>query len=262
MHILSIYKETEEYTGCTTEAKQERKSQVWGKPSERHALGRRAEGDAGSSASLHTDAESNLRDRTLGEVEKGSVITLSGKGGHGGLQPRNTVCPRSERIVQWEGLQSGFREAVISSCTFFWWAGAEVSAGQHRQPAGPAGLRSAWGWAARHWLLGNSAHLEGVSVSAKQPGGAPVCPLMRNLGPAPEAALWFLLAVSLWYCVPSHLNLPSGARGRSWRLTETVSYNQRTRIHGRRRQWHPTPVLLPGKSHGRRSLVGCSPWGR
>ena len=29
-----------------------------------------------------------------------------------------------------------------------------------------------------------------------------------------------------------------------------------------RRKWQPTPVLLPGKSHGRRSLVGCSPWGR
>ena len=29
-----------------------------------------------------------------------------------------------------------------------------------------------------------------------------------------------------------------------------------------RRQWQPTPVLLPGKSHGRRSLIGCSPWGR
>ena len=28
-----------------------------------------------------------------------------------------------------------------------------------------------------------------------------------------------------------------------------------------RRQWHPTLVLLPGKSHVRRSLVGCSPWG-
>ena len=28
-----------------------------------------------------------------------------------------------------------------------------------------------------------------------------------------------------------------------------------------RRQWHATPVLLPGKSHGWRSLVGCSPWG-
>ena len=30
----------------------------------------------------------------------------------------------------------------------------------------------------------------------------------------------------------------------------------------RARFWHPTPVLLPGKSHGWRSLVGCSPWGR
>ena len=29
----------------------------------------------------------------------------------------------------------------------------------------------------------------------------------------------------------------------------------------RRRQWHSTPVLLPGKSHGQRSLVGSSPWG-
>ena len=37
-----------------------------------------------------------------------------------------------------------------------------------------------------------------------------------------------------------------------------VPFSQRMQ----RRQWHPTPVLLPGKSHGRRSLVGCSPWGR
>ena len=29
-----------------------------------------------------------------------------------------------------------------------------------------------------------------------------------------------------------------------------------------RRRWHPTPVLLPGKSHGWRRLMGCSPWGR
>jgi len=32
-------------------------------------------------------------------------------------------------------------------------------------------------------------------------------------------------------------------------------------IYIQRKQWHPTPVLLPGKSHGWRSLVGCSPWG-
>ena len=29
-----------------------------------------------------------------------------------------------------------------------------------------------------------------------------------------------------------------------------------------RRKWQPTPVFLPGESHGLRSLVGCSPWGR
>jgi len=33
-------------------------------------------------------------------------------------------------------------------------------------------------------------------------------------------------------------------------------------IRNRRRQWQLTLVLLPGKSHGWRSLVGCSPWGR
>ena len=38
------------------------------------------------------------------------------------------------------------------------------------------------------------------------------------------------------------------------------SFNQ-SRVKARRRQWQPTPVLLPGKSHGWRSLVGCSPWG-
>ena len=37
---------------------------------------------------------------------------------------------------------------------------------------------------------------------------------------------------------------------------------QESRRKTRRRQWHPTPLLLPGKSHGRRSLVGYSPWGR
>ena len=29
-----------------------------------------------------------------------------------------------------------------------------------------------------------------------------------------------------------------------------------------RREWQPTPVFLPGKSHGQRSLAGYSPWGR
>ena len=40
----------------------------------------------------------------------------------------------------------------------------------------------------------------------------------------------------------------------------TINYGQF--IWKRRRQWHPTPVFLPGKSHGWRSLEGCSLWGR
>ena len=34
------------------------------------------------------------------------------------------------------------------------------------------------------------------------------------------------------------------------------------RIEYWRRKWQPTPVFLPGESHGQRSLVGYSPWGR
>ena len=33
------------------------------------------------------------------------------------------------------------------------------------------------------------------------------------------------------------------------------------KVYWWRRAWQPTPVLLPRKSHGQRSLVGCSPWG-
>ena len=43
-----------------------------------------------------------------------------------------------------------------------------------------------------------------------------------------------------------------------WRgVNELVGFS----LKNWRRQWHPTPVLLPGTSHGWRSLVGCSPWG-
>ena len=48
----------------------------------------------------------------------------------------------------------------------------------------------------------------------------------------------FLLLLSLWFSAV-------------WKVLHFVW----------RRQWHPTPVLLPGKSHGQRSPVGCSPWG-
>ena len=45
-------------------------------------------------------------------------------------------------------------------------------------------------------------------------------------------------------------------------VKESSNYCTIALISHTRRQWHPTPILLPGKSHGRSSLVGCSPWGR
>ena len=44
-------------------------------------------------------------------------------------------------------------------------------------------------------------------------------------------------------------------------LVNTFFFLTYEAIVSRRRRWHPTPVLLPGKSHGRRILVGCCPWG-
>ena len=46
----------------------------------------------------------------------------------------------------------------------------------------------------------------------------------------------------------------------SW--TRLTWFSSSSSIRCWRRQWQPPPVLLSGKSHGRRSLVGCSPWGR
>ena len=59
-------------------------------------------------------------------------------------------------------------------------------------------------------------------------------------------------------CCPLGLSPPyTGVCAVTRRANCPVPFN----THKDRRQWHPTPVLLPGKSHGRRSLEGCSPWG-
>ena len=47
-----------------------------------------------------------------------------------------------------------------------------------------------------------------------------------------------------------------------WSIVCESALLESLRMLAQRRQWHPTPALLPGKSHGQRSLVGCSPWGR
>ena len=72
---------------------------------------------------LCTSAESNLRDRVLGEVEKNSFIALPGKGGHSGLVPQK-LCPNP----------GGFGEEFYSN-------GSRVKLlGRSRVCAGPAFL--------------------------------------------------------------------------------------------------------------------------
>ena len=47
----------------------------------------------------------------------------------------------------------------------------------------------------------------------------------------------------------------------SWMLYKHTHTLQAFVCHCSKLRWDPTPVLLTGKSHGRRRLVGCSPWG-
>ena len=68
-------------------------------------------------------------------------------------------------------------------------------------------------------------------------------------------------------CSPSHsvilIESLSWLRLGEYRIKEEKQVSSEHGIHiwYRKRQWHPTPVLLPAKSHGWRSLEGCSPWG-
>ena len=60
------------------------------------------------------------------------------------------------------------------------------------------------------------------------------------------------------YCHPAYLTY---LQSTSCEMPDCLKQNG-IKIAGRwRRKWQPTPVLLPGKVHGQRSLAGCSPWG-
>ena len=71
-------------------------------------------------------------------------------------------------------------------------------------------------------------------------------------------AYWYSVTGRLLKTITDPLAMHVRSFTRLYCITILIIVNQRKL---RRRQWHPTPVLLAGKSHGRRSLVGCSPWG-
>ena len=67
----------------------------------------------------------------------------------------------------------------------------------------------------------------------------------------------------IYYCV--HIVIfPGGSDGGPPALLQCrrPGFNPWVRKVSWRRKWQPTPVFLPGKSHGRRNWLGYSPWGR
>ena len=98
--------------------------------------------------------------------------------------------------------------------------------------------RGNW-WATVHGVTKSRTRLKRLSVHPR-----PVInPLLPSCGDTWTLQRWLLKECS-WKSLSNSAELPPH---REW---------------GQRRRWHPTPVLLPGKSHGRRSLVGCRSWGR
>ena len=84
-----------------------------------------------------------------------------------------------------------------------------------------------------------------MTDAAQQPSVNPDCLQIKTLTPQPNVLNWVLALSPASFLIVPHLIPKQHPYPVPWR-----------------RRWHPTPVLLPGKSHGQRSLVGCSPWGR
>ena len=68
-----------------------------------------------------------------------------------------------------------------------------------------------------------------------------------------------------WKYLGSSVSFPGGPSGKEppcqCRRQKRWWFSPWVRKIPWRRTWQPTPVFLPGESHGQRSLAGCSPWG-
>ena len=70
------------------------------------------------------------------------------------------------------------------------------------------------------------------------------------------------VSVSFYFVIKSPLRLPWWLSGKeSTCQCRRCRFNSWLREIPWRRKWQPTPLFLPGKSHGQRSLVVYSPWG-
>ena len=82
-----------------------------------------------------------------------------------------------------------------------------------------------------------------------------------------DSALWCWCCRTPGHCLSSELGNECSDGFWLWRSllhhsdAEPLRSQEVQCFSGRLEQQHPTPVLLPGKSHGQRNLGGCSPWG-
>ena len=79
--------------------------------------------------------------------------------------------------------------------------------------------------------------------------------MFSSLSPSHPHHRWFFFLLLI-----SGLPYPTTFVNSSSTVITSIHLLPSNQLHWRR-QWQPTPVLLPGISHGWRSLVGCSPWG-
>ena len=84
------------------------------------------------------------------------------------------------------------------------------------------------------------------------------------VGVSPSSILWFIsqdmsALICLWICIPGLPWWPSSRR--IYLPMQECGFDPWVGKIPWRRKWQPTPVFLPGESHGQRSLAGCSPWG-
>ena len=127
------------------------------------------------------------------------------------------------------------------------------------------------GWALKNWCFQTvvlektlASPLDSKKIKTVNPkGNQPWKFIGETDAEAETPILWLLMQRTDSLEEILILAKTEGKRSRgqqSMRWLDSINDSRDVNLSGR--HWHPTPVLLPGKSHGRRSLVGCSPWGR
>ena len=116
------------------------------------------------------------------------------------------------------------------------------------------------------YLLDPCQHLRNQSNALHHTSHIPYPVFTKSFPKQPSVfpfhLIYRLIITRITLCSSPSLPLISPTRRWAhWRVASSLSIFVCILTPVRRRQWHPTPVLLPGKSHGRSSLEGCSPWG-